>query len=162
MAVPVHGRSCRSSAAVRSCCRVGRHHCCCQARISGARCLLLLVTHSCSSEAVSRSCQAFLRECYDHGRLCYSCKPEIDACALESHDHCSRHTPPLLQAIPWVLVIWVLGSAFLAALATTMRLQVDIYQSLAVTGYSALPLLLVVGLLILLRPPNALVYALQV
>ena len=51
-----------------------------------------------------------------------------------------------------MLVIWVLGSVLLAAVAQTSGLDVDAHQALAVTGYSSLPLLLAVALLVLTRP----------
>ena len=56
------------------------------------------------------------------------------------------------RVVPWVILIWVIGSSMLWFLVRSVGTPVTLSQCLAVSGYSVLPLILVVFTLIVLPP----------
>ena len=67
------------------------------------------------------------------------------------------------RVVPWVLSIWVAGSALLWFQVHALGSVVTLSQCLAVTGYSVLPLTLTMLTLVVFRPASQLViHGLQV
>ncbi|CAM9764338.1 unnamed protein product [Phaeothamnion confervicola] len=65
------------------------------------------------------------------------------------------------EVVPWVILIWVLGSALIRFVSQVSGSPLSLGQILACTGYSAAPLILVVLSLVVARPRPTLSLPLQ-